>query len=192
MATLRIASSIALAALLSGCPAKKDSDRPSPNRPAPTPAASQPAEAASQPGGAAPSANAVPPFSGEVVLGGDVAKDKLKPTDVLFIIARESMGGQPGRLIATQRHVDVKFPLHFEMTQKDLMVPGSAFSGPFIVNARLDRDGDPMTKSPDDFYAVHEGEVKGGETNLKLELKTATMVPGAPPSQPQSQPAAKP
>ena len=33
-----------------------------------------------------------------------------------------------------------------------------------------------MTKGPEDLYAAHEGDVKGGETGLKLELKA-----GAPP-----------
>jgi hypothetical protein len=147
------------------CPAKKDAGPSAPSKP-----------------GASAS------FSGDVTVAPEL-KDKVKDTDVLFIIARESMNGQPGRLVATQRHDHLKFPLHYEMSEKNLMVPGSTFTGPFVVNARLDKDGDPMTKGPDDLYAVRDGEVKGGESNVTLELKAATIVPGAAASQPSSRPA---
>jgi hypothetical protein len=165
-----------LCALIAGAAAVGCKEKPSStSAPAqPTPAASQPSAAAPAPAPATASSQPAQPaaaaFSGEITVSARAGKDAQKETDVLFLMARESAGGKPGRLLATQRHVKVTFPFHFEMSSKDVMVPGSPFSGPFIVNARLDRDGDPMTKGPDDLYAEIPGEVKGGETTLKLEL----------------------
>ena len=85
-------------------------------------------------------------------------------------MARQSAGGMPGRLIAVQRHVGVKLPMRYEISAKNLMMPGTPFSGPFIVQARIDRDGDPMTKGNDDLYAQAAGPVKGGESDVALVL----------------------
>lgn len=131
----------------------------------------QPAAAASQPAGGGAVA-AGPPIAGQITIDPSVPKDALKESDVLFIMAREKpVGDVPGRLVAVQRQAPVKLPASFELGEKDLMVPGSAFTGPFILSARLDRDGDPMTKGPDDLYATYAGEVKSGQKGVELVLK---------------------
>lgn len=146
------------------------------------------------------------PFSGLVKLGEGVTEADLKPSDVLFIMARESQGqGLAGSLVAVQRQMNVKFPLRYEMTAKDLMMPAVPFAGPFIVHARLDRDGDPMTRDENDLYGSFAGEVNNGDegvhmtlvkkTKDQIELKApAGSAPASQPagSAPASQPAPQP
>ena len=155
------------------------------SKPATARAGSQPAAAASQP------AAKTDPFSGLIKLGDGVTEKDIKPTDVLYIMARQAMGpGQAGRLIAVQRHSPVKLPLRYEMTSKNLMMPGVPFAGPFIVRARLDRDGDPMTKGADDLYAEFAKSVANGDEAIHLNLsKRAMPAKSAPSSRPASQPA---
>lgn len=134
------------------------------------------------------------PFSGLIKLGEGVTEADLKPSDVLFIMARESQGGGlAGSLVAVQRQMNVKFPLRYEMTAKDLMMPAVPFAGPFIVHVRLDRDGDPMTRDENDLYGSFAGEVNNGDEGVHMTLvkKTKDQIEAkvspapAPASQPQ-------
>jgi hypothetical protein len=149
-------------------------------------AASQPTKPASQPvattGGSAASQPAVKadPFSGLVTLADGLKASDIKAGDVLFVMARQAMGpGQAGRLVAVQRFSAMKFPLRYEMSAKNLMMPGIPFAGPFIVRARLDRDGDPMTKGSDDLYAEFAKNVANGDEAVHLVLANKAVVPGA-------------
>ena len=201
--------SLAAAALMWGCPSDKPTPTPGPAAAPPGHPASAPAGAGSQPAGhaasqpapgaasrpagapaAEPAAPSSKPFSGLVKLADGVTPDMIKPTDVLFIMARTAVGpNQAGALVAVQRHSAVKeWPMRYEMSSANLMMPGMPFSGPFIVQARLDRDGDPMTKAADDLYADYEGSVQGGAEGVHLVLAKRTPS-GAPSSQPASQPA---
>jgi hypothetical protein len=111
------------------------------------------------------------PFSGLIKLADGTSPDAVKDGDVLFIMARERLpDGQPGRLVAVQRHGKVQYPFRYEISQKDLMMPGMPFAGPFLVQARLDRDGDPMTKGADDLYAEAQGAVQVGQEGVHLVL----------------------
>jgi hypothetical protein len=122
------------------------------------------------------------PISGLVKLGEGVSASDVKPTDVLFVMVRQSMGGGKfGRLIAVQRHGQVEFPKRYEISSSDVMVPGIPFQGPFIVMARLDRDGDPMTRKPEDLFAVIKSEVQNGDEGVHLTLEKATVHDVAPP-----------
>ncbi len=144
------------------------------------------------------------PFSGLIKLGEGVTEADLKGSDVLFIMARTSQGeGLAGSLVAVQRVMNAKYPLRYEMSAKDLMMPAVPFSGPFIVHARLDRDGDPMTRDANDLYGSFAGEVANGDEGVHMVLVKKTMdqielkPPGgapssapapAPPAAPASQP----
>jgi hypothetical protein len=178
---------LAVALVLTACPkdepagttaapgASKPGGAPSPGTGAPpTAPASQPTEGA--PRAAVP--DTASPFAGEVRLAEGVKPDVVKPTDTLFIMVRElTPEGKPGRLLAAQRHQPVQLPLKYELGAKDTMVPGTAFVGPFVVQARLDRDGDPMTKGDDDLYAEFGSPVKGGQQGVDLTLKPGKPAP---------------
>ena len=87
-------------------------------------------------------------------------------------MARESQGGgRAGRLVAVQRHGKVTFPKRYELSAKDAMMPGVPFTGPFVVYARLDRDGDPMTKGQGDLYGAIEKPVQSGDEEAHIVLK---------------------
>ena len=158
---------------LLGCPKeeKKMEEKPAPagaaTRPAPggAPSTAPATQPATQPGASMDSAK---PFSGLVKLAEGVPEAEVKESDVLFIMARKPDSGQ---LVAVQRHAAVKFPLRYEISAKDLMMPATPFEGPFSVAARLDRDGDPMTKGEQDLYASYEEPVTGGREGVHLELK---------------------
>lgn len=174
-----------LALVTFGC--SKGSDAPTAVTTPPPAANPAPSSApASQPG-SQPAAAAEPqgaPFTGEVSLGEGLSAADVKGTDVLFIMARESAGGGPGRLVAVQRHASVTLPQAFTVAPTDVMVPGMPFTGPFVVMARLDRDGDPMTRGQDDLYASAEGPVMAGQGAVKLVLKKGTEKDFAPPGAP--------
>jgi|GEM_PF-4403530 len=186
---------VSLAAL--GC----SEDKPATTNSSPAKSAAQPATAASKPAmaraGSQPAVAAsqpsakTDPFGGLVKFGEGLSEKDIRPTDVLYIMARQAMGpGQAGRLVAVQRHSPVKLPLRYEMTSKNLMMPGVPFAGPFIVRARLDRDGDPMTKGADDLYAEFSKSVANGDNTIHLTLaKRAMPAKGAASSRPASQPA---
>jgi hypothetical protein len=183
-------SVLAIACLLAGCPAKEETPV---SKSAPPPA--PPAAPASQPSSApAYAAESAKPITGLVKVG-DVKSDVMKPTDVLFVMVRQSQGGKLGRLIAVQRFANVQFPQRFEIGPGDVMVPGVPFEGPFIVMARLDHDGDPMTRKQEDLYALVSGEVQAGAENLELVLQTSTSgdyETAPPPAGPANPPPAAP
>jgi cytochrome c-type biogenesis protein CcmH len=88
---------------------------------------------------------------GEVRLHPRV-KDKAKPEDVLYIIARGSASRQ---IVAVRKEEHVRFPFSFRLSSADSMMPGTPFEGPFDLTARLSRSGD-ATPQPGDL----EGTVK--------------------------------
>ncbi len=205
----------ALLVLCVGCDAKSSAPKAATTTaPSKAPASQPAAKAASQPAAGAKAANphegfdkSPPgtPFTGLVKLAEGVTEADLKPTDVLFIMARESQGkGLAGRLVAVKRLGQSKYPLRYEISAKDVMVPGIPFKGPFIVMARLDRDGDPMSRGKDDLYATFTTPVMAGQEGVHLVLKkgapkTMKAPPGVKPpmvapkkgasSQPSSRPA---
>ncbi len=139
----------------------------------PPPAAPPQAARPSAPGGqpAAQEVPSGPPVTGQVTLGGGLAQSDVKADDVLFVMARKvAPGGGPGPLVAVQRLTNVQFPTQFRLSSDDVMVPGSAFTGPFTITARLDRDGDPMTRTEADLYGAIDGPVNGGQSELALSL----------------------
>jgi hypothetical protein len=147
-------------------------------------------------GGAAAQAEGGDPISGTVALGDEVDASAVSKSDILFIMARKSQGGgRAGGLVAVKKmgNLDAKsFPARFELSAGDAMMMGTPFAGPFIVYARLDKDGDPMTKTDEDLYATVPEPVENGTSDLKLNLehgapKTAPKPPaksGAPASKP--------
>ncbi len=199
--SFRLAAAAALIPLSFAC--KNEGQKaanlaPPPAKPAQ--AASKPAQATSQPAAAA-NAGSQAPFSGLIKLDEKVDAKSVGEKDVMFIMARRADNNQ---LIAVQRVSNIKFPQRYEMGPKNVMMPGIPFTGPFKVSARIDRDGDPMTKGVDDLYAGFQGTADAGQNGVHLVLKKlppgvkpAPPKPMAPPSHPKkkmpsSKPASKP
>src|SRR5581483_7631581 len=53
--------------------------------------------------------------------------------------------------LAVKKVPSPKFPFSYSLSAKDVMMPGAVFSGKLYVTARLDKDGDPLTHSPEDL-----------------------------------------
>lgn len=82
--------------------------------------------------------------AGSGIVAGVVTIDpalaaKVSPTDVLFVIVRRPQG-MP-RPLAAKRIDAPKFPVTFEITNQDVMTPGTELRGMVDVLARLDKDG---------------------------------------------------
>lgn len=170
---MKLSRSLSALAFVLGACSKPEAPPPPPQAPAPVPAASaEPTNPAAAPGTEGGPATGGDPFSGEVKLADGVAADQIKPTDVLFLMARECGADctKPGRLIAVQRHEKLTLPLSFKLGAENVMMPGTPFTGPFLVQARIDRDGDAMTKDANDLFAEVTTGVKPGQTGVTLAV----------------------
>jgi hypothetical protein len=116
-------------------------------------------------GGSAPAAGGSGTFQGatpggefdaKTVLEGVIKvdgklKDKIQPGDTIFVVARKyDDSGAPGMPLAVKKLVAAKFPLPFELDSRDAMLVGTQLAGKVVVTARVDKDGDAMTKNPGD------------------------------------------
>jgi tetratricopeptide (TPR) repeat protein len=90
---------------------------------------------------------------------------------VLFVFVREA-GFGAGPPIAAKRLPVSSFPVAFEIGEADAMM-GQPFPDVLLVEARLDADGDPVTRPPTDPKARLD-DVKAGTTNVHLVLKRAS------------------
>jgi cytochrome c-type biogenesis protein CcmH len=168
------------AAALAAC----GGERPAPPPPT-TPAETAPLRPLTSRDGTAPAPGVAPTLPpGHPVLGGESAtaagqsvegevrlhprvKDKAKPEDVLYVIARGSASRQ---IVAVRKEEHVRFPFSFRLSSGDSMMPGTPFEGPFDLTARLSRSGD-ATPQPGDL----EGTVKNvasGSVGVSVILDT--------------------
>lgn len=102
-------------------------------------------------------------ISGEVTLAKGVT---LKPGGALFVMAKEASRTMP---VAVLRIPDPKFPYKFSIGAKNVMMPHTPFTGPYLISARYSPTGDAMDKSgPQGSEAKAVGV---GKSDLKIELK---------------------
>ncbi len=94
-------------------------------------------------------------------------RSNLPPGGVLFVFARAA-GVSEGPPVAVKR-LPARFPAAFELTEADSMM-GQALPNQLLIEARLDEDGDPTTRSPSDPKARLD-RVKVGRTDVQLVLK---------------------
>lgn len=108
-------------------------------------------------------------FSGTVELGSDLSSG-LAPAGTLFIIARIQGTPDRGPPIAVKRIANPSFPVHFSLGPGDVMQAGLPFDGPFDVRARLDTDGNAMTKTPGDLFTSTATAATPGAKGLRVLL----------------------
>jgi hypothetical protein len=96
------------------------------------------------------------PFDPKTVLSGVIKldpklKDSVKPGDVIFLVARQfDPSGVQGPPLAVRRLTVANFPLNFSLDSRDAMLAGTKLAGKVVITARVDKDGDAMTKNPGD------------------------------------------
>jgi cytochrome c-type biogenesis protein CcmH len=108
------------------------------------------------------SAPAAPPVAGTVALGPAVA-GRAAGAKALYVIARKA-GTRD--IVAVKKLDAPTFPLAFELAGDDVMVAGTAFSGPFDLTARLTKTGDAIPTA---------GDVEGAAKNVAAGSKGVTI-----------------
>lgn len=118
--------------------------------------ADSPAAAAADPAGAG--------ISGTVDVDPAV-RLRVTPGAVLFVIARAE-GVTSGAPIAVKR-LPVSLPVNFTITSVDSMM-GQPLPPKVRLEARIDSDGNPLTRDPNDPVAVRDGVALGQSASLIL------------------------
>lgn len=142
-----------------------DQEPPAPERPVRIPGLSRPTPRVAE----LLAGTAAPPGAGAAIAGRIALAEGASPAGggVLFVIARAPGGGPP---LAVKRLPPGPFPLPFVLGPDDVMIPGRRFSGPITLTARLDADGDPLTRADHDLVAELDGPVQPGARGLELIL----------------------
>jgi tetratricopeptide (TPR) repeat protein len=130
-----------------------------------------PRTAGGEPPGPGP-AGAAPPSGGGRTVSGVIdldasARAAVRPGAIVFVMLRDASFGA-GPPLAARRLPASSFPLAFEIGQGDVMA-GGQIPDEVLVEARLDSDGDPITRPPSDPYGRQEN-VKIGTQGLRLVL----------------------
>jgi tetratricopeptide (TPR) repeat protein len=87
---------------------------------------------------------------------------------VVFVTLREG-GFGAGPPLAARRIIAATFPIAFEIGSADSMT-GADLPDELLVEARIDSDGDPVTRPPSDPYGQAD-RVAAGASGVKLVLK---------------------
>ncbi len=105
------------------------------------------------------------PFDPKTVVAGVLKldpklKDKVKAGEVIYLVARgPGAAGAPGPVVAVKRIEVGAFPIEFQLDSRDAMMVGTQMKAPLTLTARVDKDGDAMTKEPGDVTGT--ATVKG-------------------------------
>jgi hypothetical protein len=108
------------------------------------------------------------PIRGRIEVAPDLAASAAGGS-ILFLIARSgpATGGPP---LAVQRYQSPRFPLEFEIGPDQVMIPSMRFEGEISLTARLDSDGNAMTRLPGDLQGALAGPVSPGTEGVVLKL----------------------
>ena len=103
--------------------------------------------------------------------------EKVKAGSTLFIIVRRDAGeGKKGMMLAAKK-IPVTgaamFPLSYTVTPKDVMMAGTILNGPVRVSARIDQDGDAISKQPGDVTGKAKAVIKVGDKAAHFTLDSA-------------------
>ena len=111
----------------------------------------------------------------------DSVKAKVPAGGTIFLIARALLpGGGPGPVLAAKRLTVGAWPQPFELSASDVMISGMSLSGKVVLGARVDQDGDAMTKQPGDVEGISTPvEVPASGVVVLLD-KLRTEAAGAP------------
>ncbi len=116
--------------------------------------------------------NSIPlPPSGSIEGRIEVApevSDKVAPGDTIYLMARNAATGS---LLAVARlEAPQTFPLSFRLSAENVMHPGVSLAGKVKLEARVDKDGDAMSKNPGDVYGAVDGLVAVPAKDVVVKL----------------------
>ncbi len=112
--------------------------------------------------------------TGEVISGtieiAPALRAKAAGKPVLFLIARKGGGGPP---LAVVRVASPRFPLAFEISKRNVMIPGVPFEGVVTLSARLDADGSAGPASAGDLEGRTDQPVRVGAKDVRIVIDRA-------------------
>lgn len=106
-----------------------------------------------------------------VITGTVSVKEGLSPKGVgtLFVIAR-SKGQEQGPPLAVQRIQEPVFPIGFQLSQKNVMLPGKQFQGEVVLAVKWSKSGNPMLETSGDLKMSKGKAVAVGTKDVQLVL----------------------
>ena len=112
--------------------------------------------------------------TGEVISGvievAPALQAKTEGKPVLFLIARKGGGGPP---LAVVRVANPRFPLAFEISKRNVMIPGVPFEGMVSLSARLDADGSAGPAGAGDLEGRTAQPVRVGQRDVRIVIDKA-------------------
>jgi cytochrome c-type biogenesis protein CcmH len=161
--------------------------------PPPSPPAPPQAPAVPPPGATtAPAPQAAPPspgasITGEITLASSL-RAKVTPSDTVFLVARRISDNPSARgsLVAVKKLSAASFPIPFSLSAEDMPFQNGAFAGELTLAVRVDKDGNPMTRTKGDVFGTLP-KVQVGAHHVKLVLDQlqkedeSLAQPGGPP-----------
>ena len=112
--------------------------------------------------------------AGEMISGtievAPALRSKAGGKPVLFLIARKGGGGPP---LAVVRVANPRFPLAFEISKRNVMIPGVPFEGMVSLAARLDADGSAGPASAGDLEGRTARPVRVGARDVRIVIDKA-------------------
>jgi len=135
--------------------------REGPGMPGATAAGQAPARGSGPRGAAPPTTGAL---SGTISISPELA-GRVPGGAVLFLIARAAETWPP---TAVKRISTPGFPFEFTIGPDDRMIEAMPFRGPFTLSARLDADGNAMTREPGDLQGGSPGSHAPGASGIEI------------------------
>jgi hypothetical protein len=108
------------------------------------------------------------PIVGVIDLAPEVAAGR-PDGGVLFVIARPQ-GARGGPPLAVLRIPNPEFPLEFSIGPENVMIPSMRFAGVISLSARLDEDGNAMTRGAGDISSTVQESLSPGATGVEILL----------------------
>jgi cytochrome c-type biogenesis protein CcmH len=132
---------------------------------------------AEMPAGGASAPKAGPPAAAKSAqsISGKITVDpklqsKIDKSATLFLIARAA-SGTAGPPLAVKKIDQPKFPVSYSLGQENVMIQGMPFSGKINVSARLDKDGNAMTREAGNLLGDYKkNPVQVGSQNVDIVL----------------------
>ena len=119
------------------------------------------------PGGAPPvAASDGAPIRGTISVAPELA-GRVPAGAVLFLIARRGGAGPP---LAVQRIPQPRFPLEFSIGPQDRMIQAIPFAGELELSARLDADGNAMSRQAGDLEGRASHPVEPGASGVAIAI----------------------
>lgn len=119
------------------------------------------------PRGAPPVAAAgAEPIRGTIRVAPELA-GRVPAGAVLFLIARRGGAGPP---LAVQRIPQPRFPLEFSLGPQDRMIQTIPFAGELELSARVDADGNAMSRQPGDLEGRAAAPVEPGASGVAIAI----------------------